>query len=224
MPLTSKGRKIMRAMKSEYGADKGERVFYASRNKGTISGVDPESRKKKTKKKKTEEMTTTLNIGGSGSRTLPPSRPKLRLKPKAALPLRKKKKTPPEKVVRNYTGREGEEDAKNRVMKMVYEYEKANGLPLTEEPGGLPGNTPGGTYKPYAPGGGLANKPSPVGKPDSSNQIKITAGPDTWVVTYVDASKGWCIYQQQGGAGKAQFKQGPLRTLKDAMAAVAVYF
>jgi len=40
MPLTSKGAKIKRAMQSEYGKDKGERVFYASRNKGTITGVD----------------------------------------------------------------------------------------------------------------------------------------------------------------------------------------
>jgi len=39
MPLTSKGRKIMRAMEREYGKD-AEQVFYASRNKGTISGVD----------------------------------------------------------------------------------------------------------------------------------------------------------------------------------------
>jgi hypothetical protein len=40
MPLTSKGKKIMSAMKKQYGADKGERVFYASRNKGRIKGVE----------------------------------------------------------------------------------------------------------------------------------------------------------------------------------------
>lgn len=40
MPLTKKGRKIKRAMKKQYGTDKGERVFYASANKGTITGVD----------------------------------------------------------------------------------------------------------------------------------------------------------------------------------------
>jgi hypothetical protein len=40
MPLSKKGRKIMRAMKRGYGAKKGERVFYASRNKGTIKGVE----------------------------------------------------------------------------------------------------------------------------------------------------------------------------------------
>jgi hypothetical protein len=39
MPLTSKGKKIMQAMEQEYGKD-AEKVFYASRNKGTISGVD----------------------------------------------------------------------------------------------------------------------------------------------------------------------------------------
>lgn len=40
MPLTTKGEKIMRAMKREYGDKRGESVFYASRNKGRISGVD----------------------------------------------------------------------------------------------------------------------------------------------------------------------------------------
>lgn len=39
MPLTSKGRKIMKAMKRKYGAKKGKSVFYASANKGTINGV-----------------------------------------------------------------------------------------------------------------------------------------------------------------------------------------
>lgn len=40
MPLTKKGSKIMRAMEDEYGDKKGEKIFYASRNKGTISGVE----------------------------------------------------------------------------------------------------------------------------------------------------------------------------------------
>lgn len=39
-PLTDKGSKIMRSMKEKYGEEKGERVFYASRNKGNIKGVD----------------------------------------------------------------------------------------------------------------------------------------------------------------------------------------
>lgn len=43
MPLTTKGRKIMASMQREYGAKRGERVFYASRNAGRITGVDPES-------------------------------------------------------------------------------------------------------------------------------------------------------------------------------------
>jgi hypothetical protein len=40
MPLTAKGEKIKGAMQEQYGAKEGEGVFYASRNKGTISGVD----------------------------------------------------------------------------------------------------------------------------------------------------------------------------------------
>ena len=45
MPLTEKGRTILTAMKKEYGAKKGESVFYASANKGTISGVHKKKKK-----------------------------------------------------------------------------------------------------------------------------------------------------------------------------------
>jgi len=40
MPLSSKGRKIRRSMRKQYGPEKAERVFYASINKGTIKGVE----------------------------------------------------------------------------------------------------------------------------------------------------------------------------------------
>ena len=40
MPLTAKGREIMANMRKQYGPEAGERVFYASKNKGVISGVD----------------------------------------------------------------------------------------------------------------------------------------------------------------------------------------
>jgi len=40
MPLTKKGKKIMRSMKEQYGPERGEEVFYASRNKGAIEGVE----------------------------------------------------------------------------------------------------------------------------------------------------------------------------------------
>jgi len=40
MPLTSKGKKIKKAMKKTYGSKKkADRVFYASQNKGTIKGT-----------------------------------------------------------------------------------------------------------------------------------------------------------------------------------------
>jgi hypothetical protein len=46
MPLTKKGAKILRAMKKTYGAKRGKRVFYASRNAGRIKGVDRKRRRK----------------------------------------------------------------------------------------------------------------------------------------------------------------------------------
>jgi 8-oxo-dGTP pyrophosphatase MutT (NUDIX family) len=39
-PLTDKGNKIMKSMQDKYGEEKGKQVFYASKNKGKISGVD----------------------------------------------------------------------------------------------------------------------------------------------------------------------------------------
>lgn len=47
MPLNTKGKKIMSAMKKQYGAEKGKRVFYASENKGNIKGVAKERAKKR---------------------------------------------------------------------------------------------------------------------------------------------------------------------------------
>lgn len=44
MVLTPKGDKIMGAMEEEYGPEKAKRVFYASRNKGTIKGVEKGSK------------------------------------------------------------------------------------------------------------------------------------------------------------------------------------
>lgn len=40
MPLTAKGNEVMNAMKQEYGSKRGEEVFYASKNAGTVTGVD----------------------------------------------------------------------------------------------------------------------------------------------------------------------------------------
>ena len=40
MPLTDKGKKILGNMKKQYGSEKGENVFYASANKGVITGIE----------------------------------------------------------------------------------------------------------------------------------------------------------------------------------------
>ena len=55
MPLTNKGQKIMSSMKDQYGSEKGKKVFYASRNKGSIDNVDPESSKGVKHKRETVE-------------------------------------------------------------------------------------------------------------------------------------------------------------------------
>ena len=49
--MTKKGEKIMNNMMSEYGSEKGKKVFYASKNKGRIKGVDKKSKLKKSVKK-----------------------------------------------------------------------------------------------------------------------------------------------------------------------------
>ena len=51
MPLTEKGKEIMKSMKKQYGKKKGEEVFYASKNKGTIKGVEKASKGKMMKVK-----------------------------------------------------------------------------------------------------------------------------------------------------------------------------
>lgn len=47
MPLTRKGKKIEAAMEQQYGSKKGKSVFYASANKGTITGVHGKGRQKR---------------------------------------------------------------------------------------------------------------------------------------------------------------------------------
>ena len=49
MPLTKTGEEVKVAMKKQYGAKKGEQVFYASENKG-IAGSGKWTHKKKKKK------------------------------------------------------------------------------------------------------------------------------------------------------------------------------
>lgn len=50
MPLNAKGKKIKAAMEKEYGKERGDRVFYASENKGTIKGVTKKPAKKAKKR------------------------------------------------------------------------------------------------------------------------------------------------------------------------------
>ena len=47
MPLTAKGKKILRSMVKEYGREKGEAVFYASVNASKIKGAGERRRRRK---------------------------------------------------------------------------------------------------------------------------------------------------------------------------------
>ena len=47
MPLTRKGKKIMRAMRKTYGKKKGTSIFYASANAGKIGKVHGRRKRKK---------------------------------------------------------------------------------------------------------------------------------------------------------------------------------
>ena len=51
MPLSDKGRKIMSAMQSQYGSERGKRVFYASANKGRIKGVEKQRGRRGSKRR-----------------------------------------------------------------------------------------------------------------------------------------------------------------------------
>ena len=50
MPLSAKGRKILRAMQREYGTVKGKSVFYAAINKGVVVGAERVSRAPSTRR------------------------------------------------------------------------------------------------------------------------------------------------------------------------------
>jgi hypothetical protein len=45
MPLTAKGKKVKAAMQKQYGKERGERVFYATENKGKVKGLTKKEKK-----------------------------------------------------------------------------------------------------------------------------------------------------------------------------------
>lgn len=46
MPLTKKGKKVKAAMEKQYGKKRGNRVFYATENKGSVKGLAKKRKKK----------------------------------------------------------------------------------------------------------------------------------------------------------------------------------
>lgn len=73
MPLTSKGEEIKSNMEKEYGPKKGEQVFYASANKGTIKGVHdmPQAKDVEDPKPASGPMSTNGPAAGAKSEGLP---------------------------------------------------------------------------------------------------------------------------------------------------------
>jgi len=71
MPLTKKGEKIMAAMKSEYGSKQGERVFYASKNKGRIKGVEKKAKGGAISKNREEKALETIGAIRPGAAGIP---------------------------------------------------------------------------------------------------------------------------------------------------------
>ena len=68
MPLTPKGQKIKSAMTKKYGEKKGEDIFYASANKGTIKGVA-----------KKQKLKAGGSVGKAGSKAKPKTKSKSRV-------------------------------------------------------------------------------------------------------------------------------------------------
>jgi hypothetical protein len=89
MPLTTKGKKIKSAMTKKYGENKGEEIFYASANKGTIKGVEKKQELKKggavrkARKSKVTKKKSKSRVNEAGNYTKPALRKRLFEKIKA---------------------------------------------------------------------------------------------------------------------------------------------
>jgi hypothetical protein len=89
MPLTTKGSKIKSAMTKKYGEKKGEQIFYASANKGTIKNVEKKQELKKggavrkTSSKKKPKAKSKSRVNEAGNYTKPALRKRLFEKIKA---------------------------------------------------------------------------------------------------------------------------------------------
>jgi Na+/glutamate symporter len=89
MPLTAKGQKIKSAMTKKYGEKKGEDIFYASAQKGTIEGVAKGKKLakggavRKTSKPKKSKTKSKSRVNEAGNYTKPAMRKRLFEKIKA---------------------------------------------------------------------------------------------------------------------------------------------
>jgi hypothetical protein len=80
MPLTEKGKKIMKSMQRTYGGKKGEQIFYATRNAGKIEGVEEKKKGGKVgkgRKSSGSEKKSKSRVNEAGNYTKPGLRKRL---------------------------------------------------------------------------------------------------------------------------------------------------
>jgi len=83
MPLTTKGSKIKSAMTKKYGEKKGEQIFYASANKGTITDVEKKQKlakggaTRKASKSKVTKKKSKSRVNEAGNYTKPALKKKI---------------------------------------------------------------------------------------------------------------------------------------------------
>jgi hypothetical protein len=112
MPLTTKGSKIKKAMTSKYGEKKGEQIFYASANKGTIKGVEKKQELKK---------------GGAVRKTSSKKKPKTKSKSRVNEAGKALRKRLFEKIKAGTRGGKAGQWSARKAQLLALEYKKAGG-------------------------------------------------------------------------------------------------
>jgi hypothetical protein len=116
MPLTAKGSKIKSAMQKKYGAKKGEDVFYASANKGTIKGVA-----------KGQKLKAGGSVGKAGSKAKPKKKSKSRVNEAGNYTKPALRKRLFEKIKAGTRGGKAGQWSARKAQLLALEYKKAGG-------------------------------------------------------------------------------------------------
>ena len=116
MPLTTKGSKIKSAMTKKYGEKKGEQVFYASANKGTIKGVE-----------KGQKLKAGGSVGKAGKQAKPKAKSKSRVNEAGNYTKPTMRKRLFEKIKAGTRGGKAGQWSARKAQLLALEYKKAGG-------------------------------------------------------------------------------------------------